>query len=189
MLVFIVGWQYKRLQRLSEGLFIWRKNISSLYGTLNSDWGGWRGLGSFILLLFGVDLSEIGNLSFRGGHSVNAYQPSVLLLPMPGDFFLFSYIFFGVPRINVPQLMGLVAILHMVESLLILVSGHLDPIPVYVKRSDGQVVEGLIYRSSGLFRWWRLSVPDSLILSGWGWGVAMPDWWPLIKAYPDVTRN
>ena len=38
--------------------------------------------------------------------------------------------------------MGLVAVLHLVESVLIRVSGHLNPNPVYVKGKDGRVVGG-----------------------------------------------
>ncbi len=64
-------------------------------------------------------------------------------------------------------IMGLVAILHLVEALLILVHGHRDATPVYVRRQDGRVVGGfalqkfwpmpfialIAFRLSGKNRW------------------------------------
>jgi hypothetical protein len=194
VLVFIVGWQYKRMQLLSEGLFHLEKNIylrSTILSTLIGVVGGV--LGSFILLLFGIDLSEMGIIYlFMVAILLMLINPRFLCFAYAGGLLSLSYIFFGVPQINVPQLMGLVAILHMVESVLILVSGHLDPIPVYVKRNNGQVVGGF-----NLQKFWPIplvAVISTGNLDFVGMGVALPDWWwpdwwPLIKAYPDAPRE
>ncbi len=82
---------------------------------------------------------------------------------------------------NVAQLMGLVAVLHMVEAVLILLSGHLEVFPIYIQTKQGQVVGGF-----NLQKFWPLPIialmavviPEQEMLKS---AVDMPAWWPLIK--------
>jgi hypothetical protein len=90
--------------------------------------------------------------------------------------------FFGYPDISIPQVMALVAILHLVEALLILFSGHIGAVPIYVKGKDGRTVGGF-----NLQKFWPLPIvamvaiaaPDTSTLTDI---IKMPDWWPLIKS-------
>jgi hypothetical protein len=96
-----------------------------------------------------------------------------------GGLLSVSYLLTGWPAVDVASLLGLVAILHMVESILMLLSGHLAASPVYVRRKNGTLVGGY-----NLQVFWPLPllalmfVPQ--VMQG-GSGIAMPDWWPLIK--------
>jgi hypothetical protein len=88
---------------------------------------------------------------------------------------------FGFPNVNVPGLMALIGILHLIESLLIWIDGHSFSVPIFVKKSEGKIVGGYIMN-----RMWpiplvltALAAPIGLGLSSLS-GEAMPGWWPLL---------
>lgn len=187
VMVLVVGWQYKRLQRMSEGLFYIEKNIY-LRSTVTSTLFGIAGgiLGSLLLLLFGIDLSGMGIVYlFIVAILLMLFHPRFLCFAYAGGLLCLSNILFGVPHIAVPQLLGLVAVLHMVESVLILVSGHLDPIPVYVRRNDGPVVGGF-----NLQKFWPIPLVAVMSAAGVessGITFSTPHWWPLMKTYTEMA--
>jgi len=88
----------------------------------------------------------------------------------------------GFPVVSIPHVIGLVAILHLVEALLIYLTGPLYPVPMYIKTKQGQVVGGY-----NLQKFWPLPLvalvawylPSQEVIQE---AVKMPDWWPLIKA-------
>jgi hypothetical protein len=89
---------------------------------------------------------------------------------------------FGFPNVNVPGLMALVGILHLIESFLIWIDGHSFSVPIFVKKSSGKIVGGYIMN-----RMWpiplvltALAFPLGLGLSSIS-GETMPGWWPLLK--------
>lgn len=190
ILILIVGWQYKRMQRLSEQLFYIEKRIY-LRSTVTSTLAGVAGgvLGSFFLILLGVDLSQIGiAYLFLVAILLMLIHPRFLCFAYAGGLLSLSSLLFGVPQIDVPQLMGLVAVLHSVESILILVSGYVDPIPVYIKRDDQRVVGGF-----NLQKFWPIPLVAVMNIGGIDFTTAgfpipdwwRPEWWPLIKSYTD----
>jgi len=71
-------------------------------------------------------------------------------------------------------------VLHMIESLLILLNGSYRPVPVYVKKNN-QVRGGF-----NLQLFWPIPLIALLsvgfIDAGAG-GISMPDWWPLLRGY------
>lgn len=79
--------------------------------------------------------------------------------------------------INIPGLMAMVGILHLMESILIYFVGAEDCMPI-VSKIDGQIVQGHI-----LQKYWP--IPIALLMVSVGssvsGGIAMPDWWPLMK--------
>jgi hypothetical protein len=133
----LVTWQYRRLQMMSEPLLQGRKNIyfrSALVSSLLGLLGGI--LGSILLVFLGVDLTEMGISQL--------WMVAILLMLIKPRFLCFAYaagilsisnLLFSYPDINIPQLMGLVAVLHLVESLLILLNGSYSPFPVYIKKA------------------------------------------------------
>jgi hypothetical protein len=185
LLFALVTWQYKRLEDMSGRLlnttgrsYIGAAVISTLLGLA----GGI--LGSILLVLVGIDLFSIGIMYL--------WVAALLLMMISPRFLCFAYaggllslvsLLVGYPDINIPQLLALVAVLHMVESLLIVANGHLHPVPVYVKKG-GEIRGGF-----NLQKFWPLPLV-ALVSAGYveagSPGILMPDWWPLIKRYaPD----
>ncbi|MDD2510212.1 MAG: PDZ domain-containing protein [Syntrophomonas sp.] len=186
-LFMIVAWQYRRLDKLSGRILDNRRNsywqaalLSSFLGLL----GG--GLGSILLVLLGINLNNIGISQL--------WLLAILLMFISPRFLCFAYaggilslfsLLTGYPQINIPHLMALIAVLHMVESLLILLDGKFQPTPVYVKKS------GIVQGGFNLQKFWPIPL---IALMGVGvlepgTGVNMPDWWPLLKDYPAVTPD
>jgi hypothetical protein len=136
--------------------------------------------GSYLMVFIGLTLS--------GSDLIYLWPVAILLMLINMRFLCFAYsggilalssLFFGFPQVNIPQIMALVAILHMVESVLILAGGHLGAAPAYIKGAGGRVIGGFT-----LQRFWPiplvvLAVIGNGTVQG---GVEMPQWWPLIKA-------
>ncbi|SHK06058.1 hypothetical protein SAMN02745227_01417 [Anaerobranca californiensis DSM 14826] len=199
--------QYKKQMSMEINIFgisitrPFKQTITSLgYGLI----GGI--LGSIILVFVGVDLNSAGILF--------VWPVALLLLLYSPRYMCFSYaggivgvlVLFvrgllhifpveSVPsalntfvNINLPGLMAVVGILHLVESILIYLSGAKGATPVFVKFGD-QFVGGY-----SLMRFWPVPIvvliamtflPDELSTTT----IAMPDWWPLIKANITVPQG
>jgi len=142
-------------------------------------------VGSYLMVFIGLTLSGPG--------LVYLWPVAILLMLINMRFLCFAYsggvlalssLLLGFPQINVAQIMALVAVLHMVESLLILASGHLGAAPAYIKGAGGQVTGGFT-----LQKFWPIPL---VVLMAAGVdvgreGLEMPYWWPLIK--PDMPGD
>ncbi len=201
MVMVIVYFQYRRTTRMEERLFgrplnnIWEQVIKSLVLGCG---GGF--LASVILLVLGLSLDRIG-IEF-------IWPVAILLLLINPRFLCFAYaggiVSVGVLvakfitrsyapaadhafissllEINLTGLLILVAVLHLVESLLIYIGGHWGNSPVYFKAPTGQIVGGF-----SLQRFWpvplvgmivSLQPETSELMSG---SIQMPDWWPILS--------
>ncbi len=187
LLFTIVCWQYKRLENMSEKLiksnarlFVRSACLSSLIGIF----GGL--LGSVLLIIVGINLENIG--------FAYLWVLALLLMLINPRFLCFAYaagilslfsLLFSYPDISVPHLLALVAILHMIESFLILINGHSYPIPLYVKKKN-QIVGGF-----NLQKFWPLPLMALVGVSGVAPmdGLAMPQWWPLLQGYSGMTAQ
>jgi hypothetical protein len=96
-----------------------------------------------------------------------------------GGLLALANLLFGWPAVDVAQLMALVAVLHLVESVLILVSGHRGAVPAYVRTPRGEVAGGFT-----LQKFWPLPVVALVALPAAAGGLSMPGWWPLLGAAP-----
>ncbi len=180
LLFVLVAVQYRRLQSLSESLLQYKQNIywrAALISTLLGLLGGI--LGSMVLILLGVDLSGIavGQL----------WLAAVLLMLIKPRFLCFAYaagllsvssLLFGYPRINIPQLMGLVGVLHLVESVLIYINGTFNPWPIYVSK------QGSLRGGFNLQQFWPIPLVALItvgVIEPQG-AILTPDWWPLLRA-------
>ncbi|MGS0763347.1 PDZ domain-containing protein [Syntrophomonas curvata] len=181
LLLIIVAWQYRRMEDITRSLHNYTRNrylqsalVSAALGIL----GGL--LGSILLIFIGIDLSHLGIMYL--------WLAAVLLMLVNPRFLCFAYaggilslisLAVGYPDINIAQLMGLIAVLHMVESMLILLNGSAGPIPIYLKRSHS------LRGGFNLQYFWPIPL-IALMANGLAdpaAGVSMPDWWPLIKDY------
>ncbi len=187
LLVGLVTWQYRRLQMMSEPLLQGRKNIyfrSALVSSLLGLLGGL--LGSILLVFLGVDLTGIG--------IGQLWLVAILLMLIKPRFLCFAYaagllsisnLLFAYPAINIPQLMGLVAVLHLVESLLILLNGSYSPFPVYIKKAGG------IRGGFNLQLFWPIPL-IALVSIGWvdpPGSIITPHWWPLLQNYSQFNGD
>lgn len=178
----LMTWQYLRAQRMEVALFgtarhslVKRLVLSVFFGVV----GGL--VGSLLLTGIGIAISS---------QWVGAVMVCSLLLALvdmrficfaySGGLLAVSYLLFGWPAVDVASLLGLVAVLHMVESVLMLLSGHLVASPVYVRREDGRFVGGY-----NLQIFWPLPLLALMFLPqaihGVGGSIDMPTWWPLIR--------
>lgn len=180
----IIWFQFRRMAKMKSEFFNVAEEsvlqptiIATIFGIL----GGI--LGSFLLVFVGISVLEVG-IQYL-------WLLAIFFMLIDQRFMCFAYAggmasiinyFFGYPNISIPQVMGLVAILHLIEALLILLSGHLGAIPIYVKDKSGRPIGGF-----NLQKFWPLpivamvavAVPEAGTL---GDVIKMPDWWPLIKS-------
>ncbi len=181
LVVAIVALQYYRIGKAKERFFglkpkgIWRDVlISVVLGLL----GGI--LASYLMIFVGLSLS--------GSGLIYLWPLAILLMLIDVRFMCFAYaggilalssLLFGWPDIRVPQILGLVAILHMVEAFLILVSGHLGAVPTYFKNSEGKVVGGF-----ALQKFWPIPMAALVVVghtNGPSGLISMSDWLELVR--------
>ncbi|PKM76989.1 MAG: PDZ domain-containing protein [Firmicutes bacterium HGW-Firmicutes-15] len=183
----LVTWQYQRLQKMSEFLLQGRKNLylrSALVSTTFGIIGGI--LGSILLVFLGIDLAGIGiSQLWLVAIVLMLIQPRFLCFAYGAGLLSISNLLFAYPDISIPQLMGLVAVLHLVESLLILANGSYRPFPVYIKK-NGQLRGGFNLQS-----FWPIPLVALLgvgVIDPLG-GISMPDWWPLLRDSARFTEG
>lgn len=192
MILALVGYQYWQLQRNQIRMF-------GVYGytlrrqvTLAAVYGLTGGLiGSFLLVSVGLTVNQLG-LAYIWPVALvlMAVHMRFLCFAYAGGLVALSNVLFGWPEVNVPQLLSLVAILHITESILIFISGRYSAVPLIMRREDGRMVGAF-----SLQNFWPLplvmlgavSMPEASIPPG---GVIqMPDWWPLLPLNLEVEEG
>lgn len=201
VVMLLVLTQYRRQARMEEHLFgapfsrPLRQTMTSLgFGLL----GGI--IASILMVTMGIPLSESLGLVYvwpvvltlmliRPRFMCFAYGGGVVglaslmlrvlaqVFPALGGIGLFA----GLMAVDISALMALVGLLHLTESFLIYVSGHINAGPVIIQNPRGELVGGFM-----LQRFWPLPmaalfaeiVLESGIADG---GIGMPDWWPLLQ--------
>lgn len=201
VVLFIVYRQFHRQAKLEEHLYgrpfspPWKQLLISLgFGLLGGT------LASLLMVLLGLPLSEELGLIYvwpvalvlmlinprymcfaYGGGVVGAVSLLLrglyLLFPGIGSISFLS----SLMAIDLPALMALVAVLHLTESFLIFISGHIQASPIILQNPRGEVVGGFM-----LQRFWPLPITALLAelvstTAPIGEGIAMPDWWPLLQ--------
>jgi len=175
----LIAVQYNRMERLREDFFGMKTRRTRTDILVATGYGLLGGLAGSCLLVF-IGLTISGDLYYL-------WPVAILLMLINIRFLCFAYaggilalsnLLLGFPQISVPQILALVAILHMVESFLILASGHLGAVPAYIKGPEGNVVGGYT-----LQKFWPIPIVALAVLAGGAVerGVEMPAWWPLIK--------
>lgn len=181
--VFLVLLQYNRAAERERRLFgigkitPWREVLYSLvFGIV----GGL--VGSMLLVYFGVILDASGSdfiYLWAVSLVLALWHPRYICFAYSGGLIGLSFLLFGWPQVNVAAILAVVAVLHLVESLLIWMDGASAASPFSFRSDQGQTLGGF-----SLQRFWPVPLavlllyplpPDAL-----GAGVAMPDWWPLL---------
>lgn len=178
LVVGIVALQYSRIGKVRERFFglkprgLWRDILKATgFGLL----GGV--MASYLMLVVGLTLSGSGLLYL--------WPLAILLMLIDARFLCFAYaggilalssLIFGWPNVSVPQVLGLVAILHMVEAFLIYVSGHQGAVPTFIKNTEGKVVGGF-----ALQKFWPIPLAALVVVGESNMSNGMPGWWPMIR--------
>lgn len=138
-------------------------------------------LGSFLLTLMGVNINQLGfGYIWPVAILLMAIHMRYLCFAYAGGLVALSKVLFGWPNVDVPQVLMLVAILHITESILIVLSGRFGSIPVILRREDGQLVGAFTLQNFWplpLLVMSAIAVPDSNVPASI---LSMPDWWPLL---------
>lgn len=182
MVVLLVWYLYRRMQKTRKSLY--GVEGSAFRGAAISVIFGFVGglLGSIVMIFFGISVNDVG-IGYL-------WLLALVLMLFSPRFFCFSYaggllavisLLTGHPKINVPSLMGLIAVLHLVESMLILANGHDDPLPVYVHKEQDRVVGAF-----NLQKFWPLPIAVLMVVGTphqiAGEVIKTPAWWPLISS-------
>lgn len=192
MIVGLIAYQYWQLQKNQKQMFGGICGFSLTQQVLLAVLFGSVGgiLGSFLLTFIGLNVNQIGlNYIWPVAIVLMAIHMRFLCFAYAGGIVALSKVLFGWPAVDVPQVLVLVAILHITESILIIISGYHGSMPVFLRREDGQLVGAF-----NLQNFWPLplllmsaivvpesSLPESML--------AMPDWWPLLPVNIDVSQG
>lgn len=143
-------------------------------------------IGSFVLSWVGIGMLEFDG---KAPAILFLWPLSILLGAINPRFFCFAYsgtvlalirLISGWPEVDIPSIIGLVAVLHMVEALLIWANGDACASPMAIAGEGGQAVPGFT-----LQRFWPVPLVIPLFSSTATAPLNMPLWWPLLR--PDTT--
>lgn len=160
-------------------------------------------LGSLLVMLVGIsieDYTSTGGGSLTEGITyiwiaallLALINPRYLCFSYAGGLIALSNLIFGFPSVNVPGLLALVGVLHLVESFLIWLDGYTYSAPLFLRKKDGRTVGGYIMN-----RIWPIPLVAFAVVSGGDGGgislagiIDMPSWWPLLRhSAPDSIRE
>lgn len=151
-------------------------------------------LGSLLVILMGIsieDYTRAGEGSLIEGITyiwliaifLSLINPRYLCFSYAGGIIALSNLIFGFPSVNVPGLMALIGVLHLVESFLIWLDGYSYSVPLFLRRKDGRTAGGYFMNKI----WPIPLVVFAVMLGGEGGSASlggiidMPDWWPFLK--------
>lgn len=175
----LVAYQYRQMQQDQLRMFgVYGHSLRRQVMTAAAIGAAGGIIGSFILTVVGVPLNNLG-LSYIWPVVIALMLVNIrfMCFAYAGGLVAVSNVLFGWPAVNVPQVIALVAALHVTEAILIFVSGRYGAVPMLLKKDDGRLVGAFTLQN-----FWPLPlvlleafVPETL--QGM---INMPDWWPLL---------
>jgi len=189
LVIFIVWSQYQRAATLEKNLFGTEKispKDKTLYAVFYGIFGGI--LGSLIVMILGISITEAGLVYVWPLALILALiDPHLMCFSYAGGIVALFSLLTGFIRIDVAGLMGLVAVLHFVESVLIYFAGHINATPIFIKDKKYGVIGGF-----SLQEFWPVPIMLLTIITGdfpTVDAVQMPDWWPMIRPPAHILQN
>ncbi len=151
-------------------------------------------LGSLLVILVGISIED--HTKVGGGSLIEAItyiwilaillsmiNPRYLCFSYGGGIIALSSLILGFPSVNVPGLLALIGVLHLVESFLIWLDGYTYSVPLFLKRNKGDTVGGYVMNKV-----WPIPLVVFAVMFGGDGGrvslggiIDMPYWWPLLK--------
>lgn len=180
VVVIFVAMQYGRVGLVEKRLYGVCKN-DPMRQTITAVLQGIAGglIGSLLMVFLGVTVTGNGLLLLLPlALFLMLVSPRLGCYSYAGGLVSLSNLVFGYPQINVPGVMGLVAVLHAVESILISIGGSEGATPLHVRNRDGDSVGAF-----GVQRFWPVPIVLLAITTEVAQGQyeRMPDWWPLFR--------
>lgn len=191
LILALVGYQYWQMQKRQLQMFgVYNYSLTQqimlagAYGLLGGIAASW------LLTLVGVTINQLGlAYIWPVALALMLINMRFLCFAYAGGLVALSNVLFGWPEVNVPQVLSLVAVLHITESLLIAISGGYSSMPMIIKKSDGRLVGAF-----SLQNFWPLplvilaavAVPTG---TGTGGILNMPDWWPLLPLVQEAPAG
>ncbi|HKL11046.1 MAG TPA: PDZ domain-containing protein [Clostridia bacterium] len=183
MVILVVYFQYRKLERIETSLYgkavtpIKRKTA---YSVVFGIAGGY--LGTALMTVLGITIS-IGDFSY-------VLPLAIFLMMVRSRYICFSYaggiisilsLLTGWPDINVSSMMAVVAVLHMIESILIYIDGHSFSTPIITRTESNDICGGFY-----LQKFWP--IPMIVIVAVLGRDIpintgSLPTWWPAFIPY------
>lgn len=184
MVLLLVATQYKKQMNIEEKMLGMTRNSligktihAGLYGALGGVFG------SIIMIVVGISIRQEG--------LIYLLPIAIVLFMIKSRYLCFSYaggllalfsLIFGFPKLDVPGLMALVAVLHFVESFLIYINGSQDSVPIIIDKGDEEHIGGY-----SLQRTWPIPIIVMTIMLSTQvpstTQIEMPNWWPMIRSF------
>jgi len=156
----IIFFQYRKIGKLEKEVL--GVNTSSiLFNTLISTFFGLLGglIGSIIFIHFKITINpEDFYFILPLALGLSLIHPRFICFSYAGGIITLISLIFNYPNINIPGILMIIGVLHLVESFLILIDGNRMSIPIFMERK-GQIVGGFM-----LNRFWP--VPFTVFING-----------------------
>jgi hypothetical protein len=187
----VTFWQYRRLAGAERRLYGVVKNeprAQVLWAASEGVLGGV--VASFILVFVGISLPGSGVAYVAAlALALMLVNPRLVCFAYAGGIMSLVSLTTGLVKVDIPGLMGLIAVLHATESLLIALFGSRATTPVNVRTRDGELAGGFL-----LQRYWPIPLVVLLVILTSGQPpmdglIPMPDWWPLIRPQDGLADN
>ena len=192
IVVGLVALQYRRVAEGEQRLYGVVKNNAVRQVLIALGFGLIGGVvASVIMAVVGVSLSGAGvTWLLPLALLLMAISPRLMCFSYAGGIISVSYLLFGWPKVHVPAIMALVAVLHLTESLLIYLRGAGCTTPVTVRNADaGATRTGFLMQGFWplpLLLLFVVSLPPDAPRDGL---MEMPTWWPLIVPPAEVAAQ
>jgi hypothetical protein len=146
---------------------------------------------SLLMAFLGVSLSGAGvSWLLPLALLLMAVSPRLMCFSYAGGLVSISYLLFGWPKVYVPALMALVAVLHVTESVLIFTRGAACATPVTVRdAAGGGVRSGFLLQGFWplpLLMLFVITLPPGMPREGL---MEMPTWWPLLAPPAELAAQ
>lgn len=192
LLVALVAMQYRRVSDNERRLYGVTKNQAVWQALAAFAFGLGGGLvASLLMAMIGVSLSGAGvTWLLPLALLLMAVNPRLMCFSYAGGLVSVSHLLFGWPRVHVPSIMALVAILHLTESLLIFLRGAACTTPVTVHHAGHKTVRtGFLMQGFWplpLLLLFVVTLPAGAPREGL---ISMPAWWPLVLPPAEVLAQ
>jgi membrane-associated protease RseP (regulator of RpoE activity) len=182
LVVLFVYWQARRAAGLEQALY-GRPVNPPLRRTLTAcGYGLVAGIaGTLLITLLGIplgtsDIASVWPLALL----LLLVDPRLLCFAYAGSALIVANLIFGWPPVHAAGLLGLVAVLHLVEGVLVALDPEKIVTPLYVRTQEHGTVGGFFVQ-----RFWPVPLVIVLFLPGAPaaavtGNIPTPDWWPLV---------
>ncbi|RKD25290.1 PDZ domain-containing protein [Caminicella sporogenes DSM 14501] len=179
LIIFLIYTQYKKVSRMEISL-LGEEKATAKERVFSSFGVGILGgvLGTLLMTVLGVTV-QLEDFRY-------ILPLAIILMMINIRYLCFSYaggiislfsLIFGFPKVNVSSIIAIVAVLHLIESILIRIDGYRHPTPIFIRHDIYGIVGGFT-----LQRFWPIPFAVILVILAKLQGatnINLPDWWPL----------